>query len=208
MVVTEQMKDDIPEFIQACLAGDSSKWGYVSLIALKFLRSRNSSQSGDHDDIVQEVTLKLLHGFMNFNGTTASELREYINVTTMREAVSYYRKNSRHQSHESLDQSLDNEDTSSTLYDMLPDDRFDPAAVSAIKDLIEKASIQLSVRDMQIVIFKAEGYKDREIAEMLGMTTGGVAVTYNRIKELLRRTLLLVLLVILFGRKLPWVTSL
>jgi len=203
-----EVEENIPLFIQDCLAGDGSNWDHVRSIALKFLRSRNSSQADDHSDIIQNVIIKLLQGFRRFNGTTASELRQYINVTTMREAVSYYRKNARHQSHDSLDQSLDNEASGSTLYDLLPDGRLDPAAVSAIKDLIQKASLQLSVRDMQIILFKAEGYKDREIADILGMTTGGVAVTYNRIKELLRKTLLLVLLIILFGRKLPWVTSL
>lgn len=196
------------QFIQDCLAGNGSNWDQVRSLALKFLRSRNSSQADDHDDIIQNVIIKLLQGFRRFNGTTANELRQYINVTTMREAVSYYRKNARHQSHDSLDQSLDDDNSGSTLHDLLPDGRLDPAAVSAIKDLIQKAAVQLSVRDMQIVLFKAEGYKDREIADMLGMTTGGVAVTYNRIKELLRKTLLLVLLILLFGRKLPWVTSL
>ena len=203
-----QIEENITLFIQACLAGDSSNWDYVRSISLKFLRSRNSSQSDDHGDIIQNVIIKLLQGFRQFNGTSEKELRQYISVITMREAISYYRKNSRHQSHASLDQSLDNENTCSTLYDMLPDNRLGPAAVSAIKDLIEKASVQLSVRDMQIVLFKAEGYKDREIADMLGMTTGGVAVTYNRIKDLLRRTLLVVLLIVLFGRKLHGMASL
>ncbi len=177
-------------------------------ISLKFLRWRNSSQAEDHSDIIQNVIIKLLQGFSRFNGTTAGELRQYITVTTLREAASYHRKNARHQSHESLDQSLEDEDSGGTLHDLLPDGRLDPAAIAAIKDLIQKAAVQLSVRDMQIVLFKAEGYKDREIADMLDMTSGGVAVTYSRIKELLRNTLLLVLLIILFGRKLPWMTSL
>ena len=202
------MNANVISFIQACLAGDNTSWNDVRAIALKFLRSRNHSQTDDHGDIIQNVIIKLLQGFRRFNGTTEKELRQYINVTTMREAVSYYRKSVRHQSHDSLDQPLDDKASGSTLHDLLPDDHLDPAAVSAIKDLIQKASVQLSVRDMQMVLFKAEGYKDREIADMLGMTTGGVAVTYNRIKELLRKTLLLVLLIILFGRKLPWMTSL
>ena len=202
------MNEDVLPFIKACLAGNSSHWEQVRSIAMKFLQWRNSSQAEDHSDIIQNVIIKLLQGFSRFNGTTAGELRQYITVTTMREAASYYRKNARHQSHESLDQSLDDEASGSTLHDLLPDGCLDPAAITAIKDLIQKAAVQLSVRDMQIVLFKAEGYKDLEIADILGMTTGGVAVTYNRIKALLRNTLLLVLLIILFGRKLPWMTSL
>jgi len=202
-----ELEENIPLFIQDCLAGNGSNWDHVRSVALKFLRSRNSSQADDHSDIIQNVIIKLLQGFRRFKGTTVSELRQYITVTTMREAISYYRKNARYQSHESLDQTLDN-NTESTLHDLLPDGHLDPATVSAINDLIKKTSVQLSVRDMQIVLLKAEGYKEREIAEMLGMTGGGVAVTYNRIKELLRRTLLMVLIIILFGRKLPWMMSL
>lgn len=201
--------DNVSHFIQGCLAGDRSCWEQVRSIAQQFLSRYKKSQAEDHGDIIQEVFIKLMLGFRSFKGTTASELRQYIKVATMREAVSYHRKSVRHQSHDSLDQSLDNDDTGNTLYDLLPDGRLDPAAVSAINDLIQKAAAQLSVRDMQLVMFKAEGYKDREIAEMLGFeTVGGVAVTYNRIKGIMGRTLLMVLLIILFGRKLPWVTSL
>lgn len=201
------MNGDVNRFIQACIEGDQACWEQVRSIALKFLRSRNSSSSDDHGDIIQNVIIKLLQGFRRFNGTTENELRQYINVATMREAVSYYRKNARHQSHDSLDQSLDS-DTDGTLYDLLPDKRLDPTAVAAIKDLFQQASEQLSVRDKQILLYKADGYKDREIAEILGMTTGGVGVTYSRIKDSLRRTLAIALLIILFGRKLPWVASL
>jgi RNA polymerase sigma factor (sigma-70 family) len=201
-----EQDDDIIHFVQACIAGDSDHWDRVRTIALNFLRSRNSAQVEDHSDIIQNVIIKLIHGLHHFNGNTEKELRKFINVTTMREAVSYYRKNARHQSHDSLDQSL-NDDSDCTLHDRLPDDRLDPAEVSAIRDLLQKASVQLSVRDMQIVLFKAEGYKDREIAEILGLTIGGVGVTYSRIKESLRRVLAIALLIILFGRKLPWVAS-
>jgi len=201
-----ELDDDIIHFVQACIAGDSAHWDRVRTIALNFLRRRNSAQVDDHSDIIQNVIIKLIHGFRHFNGNTEKELRKFINVTTMREAVSYYRKNARHQAHDSLDQSL-NDESDCTLHDRLPDDRLDQAAVSAIKDLLQKASAQLSLRDKQIILFKAEGYKDREIAEILGLTIGGVGVTYSRIKESLRRVLAIALLIILFGRKLPWVAS-
>jgi len=201
------MNDDVKLFIQGCLAGETTNWDEIRSIALKFLRHRYRSASDDHADIVQNVIIKLLQGFQRFNGTTANELRQYINVATVREAVSYYRKNARHQSHDSLDQTL-NSNTDGTLYDLLPDNRLDSASVAAVRDLFKRASEQLSIRDKQILIYKADGYKDREIAEILGMTTGGVGVTYSRIKDALRRTLAVALIIILFGRKLPWVTSL
>jgi RNA polymerase sigma factor (sigma-70 family) len=205
-LVREDMGDDILQLIQGCLAGNESDWERVRSISLKFLRSRKSSQTDDHADIMQEVIIKLLQGFRRFNGTTETELNQYITVTTMREAVSFYRRNSRHQSHDSFDQTPD--DSENTLHSVLPDKRFAPDMIAELNDLYRRATETLSVRDRQILLYKIEGFKDNEIADILGMKAGGVAVTYNRIKELLRRTLLLVLLIILFGRKLSWMASL
>lgn len=58
---------DTLQFIKACLAGDTSSWGQVRSIALKFLRSHKNSQADDHADIIQNVIIKLLHGFRCFN---------------------------------------------------------------------------------------------------------------------------------------------
>jgi len=93
-------------------------------------------------------------------------------------AVTHHRKNARIRSCDSIDKTPDDEASDLTLRNLLPDNRLDPATVSAIKQLVQKASGKVSVRDMQIILYKAEGYKEREIAEMPGMTTGGVAVTY------------------------------
>jgi DNA-directed RNA polymerase specialized sigma24 family protein len=67
---------------------------------------------------------------------------------------------------------------------------------------------QLSVKDQQILLFKIEGYTDTEIAELLDIPMGTVASRYNRAKELLQRTLIAVVLIILSGRNLPWMASL
>ena len=195
--------------IDACRTGDADAWNRVQEISRQFLRRWNRSHPDDHPDITQNVLLKLLNGFESFTGTTEGELRQFINVTTMREAVSHHRKNARHTSCDSLDQPINPEDSARTLVDTLPDSRFTPEMVAEITDILRQASARLSVRDMRLVIYKAEGYKDREIAEMLGFNSvGGVAVTYNRIRELLRKTLLAITLLILYGRKLPWMTSL
>ena len=195
--------------IDACRAGDADAWNRVQEISRQFLRRWNRCHPDDHPDITQNALLKLLNGFESFTGTTEGELRQFINVTTMREAVSHYRKNARHQAHESLDAPRNSEDPDQSFADLLPDSRLTPDNIAEINDVLRQASARLSIRDLRLLMYKAEGYKDREIAEMLGFkTVGGVAVTCNRIRELLRKTLLAITLLILYGRKLPWMTSL
>jgi len=43
----KEMKENIPLFIQSCLAGNGSNWEHVRAIALKFLRRQSSSQTED-----------------------------------------------------------------------------------------------------------------------------------------------------------------
>ena len=42
----------------------------------------------------------------------------------------------------------------------------------------------------QIFLMKAKGYKDREIAELLGIPGGTVASSYSRIVERLKKALI------------------
>ena len=64
-----------------------------------------------------------------------------------------------------------------------------------------------SPRDQQILMYKAQEYQDQVIAEFLGIPMGTVAVSYHRIKKLLRELLLMLLIFILCERKFPWMTS-
>ena len=56
-------------------------------------------------------------------------------------------------------------------------------------------------------MYKAQEYQDQVIAEFLGIPMGTVAVSYHRIKKLLRELLLMLLIFILCERKFPWMTS-
>jgi DNA-directed RNA polymerase specialized sigma24 family protein len=91
---------------------------------------------------------------------------------------------------------------------MLQDDRLDPETIAEINDLYLHALEQLTIRERQILLYKIEGYKDREIGELLDISLGSVAGSYNRIRELLRQTLLVALPLIMFGRNLLRGTSL
>jgi len=48
----------------------------------------------------------------------------------------------------------------------------------------------LSLEHQQIFLMKAKGYKDREIAEFLGIPGGTVASSYSRIVERLKKALI------------------
>ena len=208
------MDDDIVPLINACLSGDGAAWRVLYLgyapVALNILRKRYSSLSpDDHDDIVQIIFAKLVkNGLRNFRGATGYEFIRYVETMTVREAYSYRRQNSRADNNLSLDQTDDENGHDSPFQHLLKDNSLRPDTIAEINNLFRRAMGQLSVRDQQLLLFKIEGYTDTEISELLDMPMGTVASRYNRAKELLQRTLIAAILIILSGRNLPWKTSL
>jgi RNA polymerase sigma-70 factor (ECF subfamily) len=209
------MPDDILPLIRGCLAQDRTSWNTLvkecTPVAVGILRRRYSSSSpDDHDDIIQIVFSRLVkNGLRNFHGTTKYEFIRYVEKTTVREAYSYRRQNLRADSNVSLDQVAEDEDgQESSLHNVLEDNRLRPDTIAEINDLYRRAMGQLSIKDQQIILYKIEGRTDTEIAELLDIPMGTVASRYNRAKELLQRTLIVAILIILSGRNLPWMTSL
>ena len=209
------MRDDILPLIQGCLSNDRESWNTLyrdaGSVALNILRGRYSSLSSeDHQDIVQNIFIKLsTNGLRDFHGTTNYEFLNYLGIIAKREAINHIRQHARHNNTASLDQPLSNDDDcDATLLDGLADETLRPDMIAELNDLFSASLAQLSIRDKQILIYKVEGYKDKEIAELLDIPMNTVASAYNRIKELLRRTLAIALLMILFGRNLPGATSL
>lgn len=208
------MRDDILSLIQGCLSNKRESWGTlcreIGSIALNILRRRYSSlSSADHDDIVQNIFIKLSsNGLRDFRGTTQYEFLNYLGIIAKREAINHIRQHARHENSASLDQPLSNDDDGdATLLDTLADQTLRPDMIAELNNLFNTSLAQLSIRDKQILIYKVEGYKDKEIAELLDIPMNTVASAYNRIKDLLRRTLTVALLMILFGRNLPGVSS-
>jgi RNA polymerase sigma-70 factor, ECF subfamily len=208
------MDDDIVLLINACLSGDGAAWRVLyqeyGSVAINILRKRYTSSSpDDHDDIVQIIFAKLVkNGLRSFRGTSRYKFIRYVETMTVREAYSYRRQNLGDDSNVSLDQADDEDGHDFPLQHLLKDNSLRPDAIAEINDLYRRAMGQLSVRDQQILLFKIEGYTDTEISELLGIPMGTVASRYNRAKELLQRTLIAVILIILSGRYLPWMTSL
>ena len=67
------MSDGTADLIHACLEGDATSWEEVRLMALGFLRRKPSINVEGHEDIVQNVIIKLLKGFREFNGNTKGQ---------------------------------------------------------------------------------------------------------------------------------------
>jgi len=211
------MDDNILSLIQDCLASNSTSWGVlfqtcVSVTTNTHHRRYPSLTPDDTDHILSNICTKLFNGGLkHFKGKTDYEFLGYIKTIVKNETVSYLNiLNLRRKQNTSLDQGRgnDGDQDESSLHYSLKDDQLGPDAICEINDLYKKAMSQLSIRDGQILLFKIEGHKDKEIAELLGMPMNTVASRYNRIRELLLRTLSMILLIILFGRNLPWKTSL
>lgn len=207
--------DDIPALIQGCITNDRASWNVLfqtcTSVSANTLHKYYTSLSPDEcDDVISNIYTKLINGGLsNFRGETEYELLGYFKTIIRNEAISYLRQKVKRDRNVSLDQNSDDENgLESPLHHLLKDNSLRPDTIAEINDLYRKAMVQLSIRDQQILLFKIEGHKDREIAELLGIPMNTVASSYNRVKALLQQTLIAVLLIILSGRKMPWITSL
>ena len=207
--------DDISALIQGCITNDRASWNVLfqtsTSVAAKILRTYYTSLSPDEiDDVISNIYTKLINGGLsNFRGETEYELLGYFKTITRNEAISYLRQKMKRDRNASIDQDSDGEDgLEAPLQHLLKDNTLRPDTIAEINDLYRKAMGQLSIRDQQILLFKIEGYKDKEIAELLNIPMNTVASSYNRVKALLQQTLIAVILIILSGRKTPWMTSL
>ena len=217
------MNEDIVTYIQKCLAGNKQCWDHLRARILHQLRGRHRNLSEDHEDIAQEIAIRLVGGLRQFNGTTCYEFESYLGTIVHHTAETYRCRPSQ----QSVTDELNNKENRrlSRLQIDTPKDPIlinparlpleeqqdsclSPERIAEIRDLCAKAGAMLSARDMRLVLYKADGYQDQEIADILDMTTGGIGVTYSRIKSLLRKLLLFVLLVIFLERKLSLAKSL
>jgi RNA polymerase sigma factor (sigma-70 family) len=201
------MDDEFLTFIGRCNAGDGPSWdaffSKYGSIAVQFLNKRYPVLSSDEkDDIIQNIFSKLANGGLrNFNGTTRYEFLAYFRQIAANETFTWLRYKKRRVREVSIDQETDDGDQNAPTAPILADNTFRPDRAAEVKDLLARVMEGMSIEEKQIVIYKAEGYKDHEIAELLGIPMGTVASRYNRIKAGARNILLAVLLLIIYGRK-------
>jgi len=201
------MDDEFLSFIRRCLAGDGPSWdaffSQYGSIALQILTRRYPVLSSDeNDDIIQNIFIKLTNGGLgNFNGTTGYEFLAYFRQITANEAFTWLRNRKRREREISIDQEPDEGDENAPSAPTLADNTYRPDRAAEVKGLLVRVLKDMSIEEKQILVFKAEGYKDHEIAELLGIPMGTVASRYNRIKAGARNILVAAFLLIIFGRK-------
>lgn len=193
--------------IDRCISGDSPSWdtffSKYGSIAIQILNKNYSILSPDeNDDIIQNIFIKLTNGGLrNFNGTTVYEFLAYFRKIAANEAFTLLRYKKRREREVSIDQEPDEGDENAPSAPILADNTFRPDKAAEVKDLLARVMEGLSIEEKQILVYKAEGYKDHEIAELLGIPMGTVASRYNRIKAGAMNFCVAVFLLIIFGRK-------
>ncbi len=183
--------------VAGCLSGNETAWSaffteYAS-IAMNMLNRRLGDLSLDEkEDIIQNMFSKLLRGGLkNFRGSTRYEFLAYFRRIIMNEALSYLKSGREPKDNVSLDQERDPGQLE------LPQLEFhdgNPEAYAGAKrheqlHIIHMVLEGYPVETRQVVLMKMEGCKDREIADILGISPGTVASKYSRIKERVKKLL-------------------
>jgi RNA polymerase sigma factor (sigma-70 family) len=191
------MLDDMQSVIAGCLSGKETVWSAFfteyAPIAMNILNHRLGDLSLDEkEDIIQNTFSKLLKGGLkNFRGSTMYEFLAYFKRIVLNEALTYLKSGREWRDAISLDQ--EKESDRSELPQLEVHDG-DPEAYADAKTheqlrIIRTVLEGCPMETKQVVLMKMEGYKDREIADILGISPGTVASKYSRIKERVKEML-------------------
>lgn len=191
------MSADVLQIINDCLSGKDGAWDaffkkYAS-IAMNILNCRFSTfADADKDDVIQNTFSKLVRGGLkNFQGTSKYEFLAYFNKIVTNEARTYLGHTEKWKNTVSIDQEKDCGDDQLPPV-QIPDNKPIPDIEMERKELVKLIYAVLKdspVETKQIFLMKVEGYKDKEVSDILGISMGTVASRYSRIREKLRRVL-------------------
>jgi RNA polymerase sigma factor (sigma-70 family) len=187
------MLEDILPIFRRCLAGDDSAWSMFhreySGVAMAILRRKFPDLIDDHDDIVQRVFSNLLAtGLSNFTGTTKYEFLAYFKTIVKNEALDCIEEKQRRKTVSLYNDKFEEEDDP-PMYE-IPDPNGSSQPDRQAEALEMLSCIEIVMRDypivdQQVFLMKLQGHMDREIAAMLKMPIGTVAVKYSRIRDTL-----------------------
>jgi RNA polymerase sigma factor (sigma-70 family) len=191
------MVDDMQSVMAGCLSGNETAWSAFfteyAPIAMNILSHRLGDLSLDEkEDIIQNTFSKLLKGGLkNFRGSTTYEFLAYFRRIVLNEALTYLKSGREWKDTASLDQERDRDQPESP---QLEAHDGNPEAYAGAKrheqlQIITTVLEGSPVETKQVVLMKMEGYKDREIADILGISPGTVASKYSRIKEKVKKLL-------------------
>ncbi len=141
----------------------------VLAIALKFVHDTDEAK-----DIYQEVFIRVYRGLKNFE--MKSEFSTWLFRIATNVCLSYKSRSKKHLQ-QSIDEQIATEDDEVQKYE-LADDEMDPGEIMInldLGDIIRSAVDSLSAKQRMTFILKHyEGYKIREIADMLNCKEGTV----------------------------------
>ena len=182
--------------LESCVKGDERAWhafvGDYGKVVRGCLSGYFRGNDQKIDDVTQQVFIKLWRsGLKDFRGTNRYQFLSYLKLITINEAKTYFRLTAPHSKEISLDQDPASDDPS--LGTEIPSEAPNPEEQTVAREGVDRVAKQLqelSLEHQQIFLMKAKGYKDREIAELLGIPGGTVASSYSRIVERLKKALI------------------
>jgi RNA polymerase sigma factor (sigma-70 family) len=191
------IKKPMPEspfpYIEKCLKNEEGAWRqffkeYWS-IAHNILRGRfNRLSLQDNEDIIQNVFKKLIKGGLaNFRGTSKYEFLKYFKTIVINEGIDYLDIRRKH-GEDVLSNKREDEGSDYEESDPSPSPS-EEVERNQIIDLVEKHLAQFPLVDREVFVMKVNGYKDREIGEILKISIGTVASKYSRLREKLSEAL-------------------
>ena len=183
------MIEDMLSVIRACLSADGVAWKvffteYASTAMNMLNRAVPDLSPQEKEDIIQNTFSKLLKGGLkNFRGSTRYEFLAYLKQIVLNEARTYLRSERDWRGRLSLDQDRDRDRLESAEETT---DVGGPYAGTKRDEQMQIINMVLEgapLETRQVLLMKMEGYKDREIADILGISLGTVASRYARVKE-------------------------
>jgi RNA polymerase sigma factor (sigma-70 family) len=191
-----EQDEKLLSLIDACLKGKEEAWHTLVHQYGKVVRGclfgyfRRSNQK--IDDLTQQVFIKLWKaGLRDFRGTNRYQFLSYLKQITANEAKTYLRLTAAQDQTITLDADLTSGGGDSPL-NIIASEAPNPEESTVLKAQIEMLTNHLhdlSLEHQEIFLMKAKGYKDREIAQLLGIPDGTVASGYSRIVEKLKKAL-------------------
>lgn len=125
----------------------------------------------DQQDARQDVVLQLWKSFPNFRGE--AKISTWIYRVSLNTILAKIRNQKRRISAVELDENV----SSSTLIEFGMDDD-----IQQLKMMIAS----LNEQDKAVIVLHLEGYKNKEVAEILEMTSTNISTRLNRIKNTLK----------------------
>ena len=148
------------EFLSAVKEHEKIIWKVITMY---------QSNSGDREDLRQEILLNAWKGSKNFRGE--AKFSTWLYQVALNTAITFYKKDLRQQH---IPELQEQPDTSN----------------EAELEILNQAISALSRVDKALVMLFLEDYSYAEIGTMMGITANNVAVKMNRIKSRLKQNAL------------------